>query len=236
MRGTVRTILVASFGLLFVLDCSIANAANACNSVTISWSVTSKSGQALNAKQLAKKTSSLSYIAAIKAISNANNDVMILFTKKLRAMGMNADGAGYFALENHDPRFIDALRRKQKGIDQRMLDLITRHGLPVAEKVGLDGMMSTAMVMANTLDPADAAKFAELWKSGCAKGELPCAAYALIEDNALLLRDGVQRFGTSSGVPFANGARLVQVNEERAKVGLGPLSQTCMDSITRPHP
>lgn len=235
MHGTVRTILVVSFGLLFGLDCSVAYAANACNTVTISWSVTSEPGQATNAKQLAKQGSLPNYIAAIKAISNASNHVMVLFTKKLRTMGMNADGAGYFALKNHDPRFIDALRQKQKGIDQRMLDLIAKYGLPVAEKVGDDGMMSSAMVMANTLDPAGAAKFAELWKSGCAKGVLPCAAYAMIEDNALLMRAGIQRFGTSSGVPFAKGSNLKEVNDERAKIGLSPLSQTCMDSITKPQ-
>jgi hypothetical protein len=226
--------LVVSFGLLLGLDYSVADAANTCNSVTIKLSVAS--GPGLTAKQSEEQQGSLpSYNTAIKAINNANNDVMILLAKKLRTMGMNADGAGYLALKSQDPRFIDALGRQQKDIDQRMLDLIARYGLPTAEKVGPHGTMSAVMVMANTLDPDNAAKFAELWKSGCAKGVLPCAAYALIEDNALLVQAGIQRFGTSSGVPFAQGSSLKEVNEERAKIGLSPLSQACVESITKPQ-
>ena len=236
MRSTALTILAVSFVLLLGLDCSIADAAGACNQVTISWSVTSKSGHAVNAMRLAKHGSSQDYIAAIEQISSANNILVISFAKETQKLGIHSDAAGYLALKKRDPGFIAALVQKQRDIDQRLLDLIARNGLPVTDKVGLDGMMSSAMIMANTFDPVSAAKFAELWKSGCAKGVLPCAAYAMIEDNALLMRDGVQRFGTSAGVPFANGARLAQVNEERAKVGLGPLSQACMNSITKPHP
>ena len=236
MWRTVLILLMISFVPLLGLDCGIAIAAGTCNQTQITWSVTSKPSQSANSKQLAKQGSLPNYIAAIKAISSSNNDVMATFIKRAQALGLRPDNAGYLALKSRDPGFINVLALKQRDIDQQLLDSIARHGLPVAEKVGLNGMMSSAMIMVNTFDPASADKFAALWKNGCEKGELPCAAYALIEDNALLLRDGVQRFGTNVGVPFAKGTSLMQVNEERAKIGLGPLSQTCMDDIAKPHP
>lgn len=221
MLGSVRGILVVAMGLLVGLDCSVADAGNACNSGSI--------------RLAAQQGSATSYIAAIRAISDDNNSVSNLFEQKLRTLGIHNANEGYLVIKKRDPGFIDALRRKQKNIDQRMLDLIERHGLPVASTVGTIGMMSAVSVMANTFDPDYAAKFAELWKQGCAKRMLPCIGYALIEDNALLVRDGIQRFGTISGVPFAKNTSDKEVNEERAKMGLSPLSQACMDSITKPQ-
>ena len=234
MRGTGRTLLVGSLGLLLALACTAAHAANTCNEVNISWAVTSKSARAVNVKQLEKNGSSPSYINAIKEISNANTDILARFARKSRALGMSANDRGYLALKRSDPQFINTLRRKQKDLDQRLFDLMVHNGMPVPQKVGIDGAMSAFVVMANTFDPAYAAKFAELWHSGCAKGALPCTAYALIEDNALLVRAGIQQFGTGSGVPFSKGRSLAQLNAARSKVGLGPLSEACMKSIARP--
>ena len=234
MRETGCTLLVGSLGLLLVLACSTAHAANACNEVNISWTVTSKSVRPVNAKQLENGGSSPSYINAIKGLSNANNDILAQFARKSEALGMSANDRGYLALKRSDPQFINALRRKQKSIDQRLLDLMIHDGLPAPKKVGIDGAMSAFLVMANTFDPAYAAKFAKLWHSGCARGALPCPAYAFIQDNALMLRDGIQRFGTGTGVPFRNGTTLEQVNKARADVGLVPLTEACMVSISRP--
>lgn len=234
MHSKERTPVVVVLGLLLGLAWSGAYAANACNQFNISWQVTVKSARAVNARQLAKEGSAPNYIAAIKKIESANNGIMAQFAKKSRTLRLPADDRGYLTLKRIDREFINTLSRKQRPIAQRLLDLIANNGLPVPEKVGIDGAMSAFTVMANTFDPADAAKFADLWQSGCAKGVLPCPAYALIKDNALMVRAGIQKFGTALGVPFAKGTNLVQLNEERATVGLGPLSGACMLSISKP--
>lgn len=234
MRGIVRTIFVVAACLLFWFDCGIADSASVCNQINFTLKTVSKSGRKVSTGQLQKSGKLPNYIASIATISSANMDVLTQFMKKIQALGLPTSDAGYLALKYRDPQFIERLSEKQETIDRQLLDLMTRYGLPTPDKVGTDGTMSSFGVMANTFDPVYAAKFAKLWRSGCAKGVLPCAAYAVIEDNALMLRAGIQRFGTGTGVPFAKGTSLAQVNEERAKIKLGPLSQTCVDSIAKP--
>lgn len=137
-----------------------------------------------------------------------------------------------FNLHDHDRQALDARMAVIDGANTgRMKEIVKRYGWPGPELVGADGANAAFLLVQHSPDLALQQAMLPLVRRSYESGNLSAWNYALLQDNVLVREGKPQMYGMSldhwaGKEPLLNPIEdEANVDERRAKIGLGPLRE-----------
>ncbi|HET6216804.1 MAG TPA: DUF6624 domain-containing protein [Acidobacteriaceae bacterium] len=128
-------------------------------------------------------------------------------------------------------QYVPRLQQLHARNAARLHEIISTQGWPHQDLVGTDGAEAAWLIVQHAIGEPDFQRQAlVLLKEQAAQGRVPAWHGAYLEDRIAMYEDRPQRYGTQWIDDPIDGrirpwplAEPVQVNEQRASVGLGPL-------------